>query len=270
MTRRVRLLPEIQREVEARWGRAGAYWEDGDAFYVGYRDRRGRSVVVGGSRYSFVDALMDADRHPSAQAPRPNPGIDWSKAKRVGPRHFDPSQSAAWIRPSGAMYDAAEFGGESHPTFASAITGIDDGRRAMHELMSSGALRFSSYDDAVGVSFEKKPTREQVAAVRQLERIVGSIAPTVWEEVQWSDRAGDFWVVRGGSGHPMPNPPRWLCAYCRRWFGEDKVPRGVAQPKSIDKIDSGISHGMCAECAALDLDELDAMARKQQPNPRRR
>ena len=83
--------------------------------------------------------------------------MNWDVLPRVGPRDFDPEMIAAWIRPSGAIYDAGFLGGESHPTSARHLTGLDDDVLAVYDVLRSGAMRFTSYELEAGATFVVDP-----------------------------------------------------------------------------------------------------------------
>lgn len=108
--------------------------------------------------------------------------MNWDVLPRVGPRDFDPEMIAAWIRPSGAIYDAGFLGGESHPTSARHLTGLDDDVLAVYDVLRSGAMRFTSYELEAGATFVVDPTPEQIGAIRALIRASGA-THFVWNRV---------------------------------------------------------------------------------------
>jgi len=147
--------------------------------------------------------------------------VDWSKLSRVGPKDLDPDRVAVWIRPSGAMYRADEQGGEGHPTSAMYLTGKDDETEAMHDVMQSGALRFSGYESEAGVTFTKTPTEAQVTMIRAVMRVHG-IRNIAWEQVRCIPEpqygTSRFVYVANGSDLrsldraarvDLPNPSLW-------------------------------------------------------------
>lgn len=102
------------------------------------------------------------------------PAIDWSPlAPAIGPGDVDPSGFGLWVTPYGRIYDAGVLGGESHPTSAMAVSKLDDPYRAIMAVLATGAMRVSSHEDAMAVSFTKWPTPYQVAILRRLVRECG-------------------------------------------------------------------------------------------------
>lgn len=265
--------PEIDREVRARWGGAGVYWSDGGAFYVGHTDKRGRKVVVGGSRYSYVDALMDADRHPSKRAPRPNPprtrarwsllrpweGVDWQGFRM---------QSVFVLRDGRALVSPRD-----HDTGLKKVTGIDHFTRAHESVAEDRPIMVTVAAHAGGrvsasaiVSYPISAA--QARSLRVIDEDSGGFDPLHWNV--YSGGPGGQLMSQGGNGLDgllraavHENPPRWLCAWCRRWMGEDKKATGQPQPASVDR--AGVSHGICSECEAREMAELDRVAPRRNP-----